>query len=235
MIDDILALSVRSASAVTHRMQAQFVRYVLRRRGLGSCDRIHSFTTREELAQLFMLARRCPMNARALEIGSYLGASTCYIAAGLRGTGASVTCVDTWHNETMPGGIRDTFAEFMNNVRPVATHVQVVRKRSGDVTRHDLHGPFDLVFIDGDHSYLAARADFELVSTLVADEGVVVFHDSRYYEGVSRVIGEALASSEWQLGGNLLNMSWILRAQFSHGSGIVGDSQAQDCAVAAGE
>lgn len=163
---------------------------------------------------LFALARASRVDARVLEIGSYLGASTCYLAAGLRGASASITCVDTWQNETMPGGLRSTFDEFQANIKPVRGQVHMIRRRSGDLEPQEVGGPFDLVFIDGDHSYSNVRTDFKLVERCLAPQGVVIFHDSRYYEGVSRVIGEALASGCWQIAGNVFNMTWLAAAQF---------------------
>jgi predicted O-methyltransferase YrrM len=38
-------------------------------------------------------------------------------------------------------------------------------------------GPYDFVFIDGDHTYDSVRADWENYSPLVVPGGVVVFHD----------------------------------------------------------
>lgn len=35
----------------------------------------------------------------------------------------------------------------------------------------------DLLFIDGGHTYVEVKADFEMYSELVADGGIVVFHD----------------------------------------------------------
>ena len=35
----------------------------------------------------------------------------------------------------------------------------------------------DLLFIDGDHTYAGVRRDFEMYSPLVADQGMVAFHD----------------------------------------------------------
>lgn len=36
---------------------------------------------------------------------------------------------------------------------------------------------YDLIFIDGDHSYNGVKNDFELYKTLLSDRGYVVFHD----------------------------------------------------------
>ena len=73
-----------------------------------------------ELRTLYYLARNCPQNATILEIGSYLGASTCFLAAGVSKVNGRIICVDTWMNETMPEGPRDTYAEFMKNTAGAA-------------------------------------------------------------------------------------------------------------------
>src|SRR5215472_1171352 len=95
------------------------MRALLGRAGLSHARAIHTFTTREELAALADLALCVPAGGRILEIGSYLGASTCYLAAGALGRNVSITCIDTWQNENMPDGVRDTLGEFRRNLAPV--------------------------------------------------------------------------------------------------------------------
>jgi predicted O-methyltransferase YrrM len=50
-------------------------------------------------------------------------------------------------------------------------------------------GPYDLIFIDGDHSHYAVRHDFLNYSPMLAEGGCVVFHDiiPRHGYGVSEV------------------------------------------------
>ncbi|MFB6177607.1 MAG: class I SAM-dependent methyltransferase [Halobaculum sp.] len=44
-------------------------------------------------------------------------------------------------------------------------------------TRDELNNPVDFLFIDGDHTYEGVKQDFEMYSDLVADGGIVAFHD----------------------------------------------------------
>ncbi|HEX3857606.1 MAG TPA: class I SAM-dependent methyltransferase [Verrucomicrobiae bacterium] len=216
MLTTQLEFAKRVARGTHRRIQTSLIKQALCRRGLAGVYNIPTFTVQEELETLFDLARACSPNARVLEVGSYLGASTCFLAAGLRGNCASIVCIDTWQNQTMSDGIRDTFEEFKKNVNAVRQQLTLIRKFSSDVVPEELGGQFDLVFLDGDHSYRQAHADFELVSNLVAANGVLAFHDSQFFEGVSRVIGEALESAKWQIGGSVRNLLWVRRAQFSH-------------------
>jgi predicted O-methyltransferase YrrM len=185
--------------------------------GLAHVDSIATDTDEIELHTLYRLASCCPPGAAALEIGSYLGASACYLAAGLARQSGHLYCVDTWHNETMPEGHRDTFAEFLANTHNFSYLITPVRKKSSELTLGDVSIPLRLVFIDGDHSYPAVKGDFTLASQWLADDGVIVFHDFgyEYFEGVSRVLGEALASGEWVMAGFVGCLAWIKPACWS--------------------
>lgn len=218
MTSGLLHFLVRATRGIHRRTRTFSIRRALRRRSLLNGRKIPTFTDRSELEALFELASACPANARVLEIGSYLGASTCFLAAGLRGPDSHIVCVDTWQNQTMPDGIRDTLGEFERNLSAVRSQLTLVRKTTGDVTPEELGARFNLIFLDGDHSYLQTRADFEKFSPLLTNEGVLAFHDSLFFEGVSRVVGEALSSSRWQIDGNIRNLFWIKRAAFLYKS-----------------
>jgi predicted O-methyltransferase YrrM len=49
---------------------------------------------------------------------------------------------------------------------------------------------YDLLFIDGDHSYEGVKKDFEMYSPLVRKGGLVAFHDILSEEGVNRFWNE---------------------------------------------
>ncbi len=172
---------------------------------------IHTHMTAEELRALHALSSRLPNAATALEIGSYLGASSCRIAAGLSLVKGHLFCVDTWANETMPEGERDTYAEFLANTRGVSDFISPLRKRSDELTFDDIPVPLDLVFIDADHSYRSVKGDFEKVRDWIRDGGTLAFHDTTFFEGVSRVVGEILATGQWQIGGNVDSLTWLTR------------------------
>jgi predicted O-methyltransferase YrrM len=177
---------------------------------------VESYTSRGELLALYELASACPRGGRALEIGSHLGASAVALAAGLARVDGRLYCVDTWDNETMPEGRRDTLAEFRVNVARYRDRIVEVRKRSADLTPDDAPGPFDLVFLDGDHSYESVRADFALIGQWVAPSGTVAFHDfgTVHFPGVSRVVGAALASGEWRMAALVERLACLRRADW---------------------
>lgn len=184
--------------------------------GVPNANRIPTYTSLNELRTLYTLASQCPKNSLSIEIGSYLGASSCYIAAGLTHINGSLVCIDTWENETMPEGEKNTFQEFQKNTLGVSQQIITIRKRSEEINQNDLNNLVDFVFIDGDHSYEAVKADFELVQNWLAEDGIIAFHDfsNSDYEGVSRVVGEAIASGEWLLLGKVETLAWVKRVQW---------------------
>lgn len=186
--------------------------------GLAHASRIPSWTAPAELRALFDLASAAPPNAIVVEIGSHLGASTCYLGAGLatRGSGR-LWCIDTWHNETMPDGVRDTYAEFSANTRALGARLTPVRKRSEALQAGDVPVPVHLAFIDGDHSYEAVRRDFDTVARWLATDGVIALHDfgNDDHEGVTRGVGEALASGRWVQRGLVETLVWITPARWT--------------------
>jgi predicted O-methyltransferase YrrM len=198
------------------QLESFLLQRYLKEAGIANADAISTFTNKRELGALYNLAAACPQGALALEIGSYLGASSCYLAAGLARVNGSLICVDTWQNETMPDGERDTFAEFQKNTNGAKDRIATLRKRSEEISDDEIRSPLNLVFIDGDHSYAGVKNDFECVQKWLAEDGIIAFHDFSHpnFEGVSRVIGEALASGKWMITGQVDTLVWIKRAKW---------------------
>jgi hypothetical protein len=173
---------------------------------------VFSHTTERERLALYQLSSSLPFGANALEIGSHLGSSALFLCAGLKKRSGRLYCVDTWMNETMADGIKDTFPSFSKNTEEYAPLITTIRKNSRELRPFDIPGGLDLVFIDGDHAEDQVRADFKTTAALLKLEGFIAFHDvSSNYPGVSVVIGEALASGAWQLAGLVDNLAWIRR------------------------
>ena len=190
---------------------------LLKNVGAPKADEILTYTSSRELRALYEIASSCSKDAVALEIGSHLGASSCYIAAGLSKVNGHLFCVDSWQNETMPEGEQNTFSDFRKNIHGLREYITPVRKMSNDVSNKDVKVPLNLVFIDGDHSYEAVKSDFELVQKWIAKDGIIAFHDfsNSDYEGVTRVVGEALASVDWKLAGYVDTLVWIKPASWT--------------------
>lgn len=180
---------------------------------LGSEYRVPSDMTVRERHALYRLARSVE-NGWIVEIGSYVGASTVALAKGLSdGSSAGrLICVDTWGNDAMSEGSRDTWRAFTENTKRFCAYITTVRGFSMDVhpeVRKRTKGIVALLFIDGDHSYEAVKADWDTYKTLLRSGATVVFHDTGWAKGVQQVIDQDVAPIAQQKYA-LPNMQWFV-------------------------
>ena len=136
---------------------------------------------------------------RAAEVGSFTGAS----ALALAGYCHRLYCCDTWAGGTDPedpinaiyqraSGPTEVLNAFMDNTQHVCEAIFPFRKVSPAVTAYLRHERFDLVFLDGDHSYSGLKADIEAWLPLVRPGGILCGHDfGGQFPGVERAVVEA--------------------------------------------
>jgi predicted O-methyltransferase YrrM len=162
----------------------------------------------QERGYLFQLASDLPENAQVVEVGSWMGASTCFIAGGLRGDRARIFAVDNfqglstcgedaaWYNRHFQRlGAKSTLEIFRANFAALG-----FTSRSEPIVSDSLaaaqqlagkRGAIDFIFIDGDHSYAACKADILAWAPFVRRGGVIAFHDfGSRADGVTRAIFE---------------------------------------------
>ena len=134
-------------------------------------------TVQERLA-LFQTALGLPQQFTVVEIGSYLGASTAFLGLAALQRDGTIHAVDSWENNAMgPEGERDTWAEFRTNTAPFEHFITPHRGYSTAVYAHGGGIPCDLLFIDGDHSYAAVKADLRDWVPTIKPGGWLAMHD----------------------------------------------------------
>jgi predicted O-methyltransferase YrrM len=154
---------------------------------------------------LYRLARDGEGEGAIVEIGSWMGKSTAWLAAGSMARGREpVHAVDTFegspeHQDTAV--LREegtTYRRFSENLARVGVfeHVAPRVARSLDAAAGWDGQPIRLLFIDGDHSYAAVKADLEAWLPSVTPGGYVVFDDViEAFPGVQRLFAEATADT----------------------------------------
>lgn len=154
---------------------------------------------------LYLLAHDGPGHGAIVEIGSFMGLSTCWLARGSMAANRElVTAVDHFGgslehqaDEPMESSILvsegTTFNRFQENLdrMGVAAHVQPIRANSADAATTWTE-PIRLLFIDGDHSYDGVARDLSLWSPFVVHGGVIALHDVGASPDVSRFYDELL-------------------------------------------
>lgn len=122
-----------------------------------------------EVERLGDLATKVPSSLEIVELGSWKGGSSRFLAAGSQyGGGAHITCIDIWPWEPD----RQAFMDTMDWSR-----VTPLRGRSTEIAKMWMK-PIGLLFIDAAHDYRSVKADYRAWSGLVADGGWLAFHDS---------------------------------------------------------
>ena len=167
---------------------------------------IFSHLTLEEKKLLLTLSEK--NNGIIVEIGSYLGSSSCFLAAGLQNNdNSTLYCIDTWGNHCMiydeddnkDNNLveKDTYAEFLKNTNKYKKKIKTLRGWSFEVVKHfEENGiKIDMLFIDGDHDYEGVKKDWEDYSKHLNKNAIIVFHDTGWATGVRKVINEKVIST----------------------------------------
>lgn len=162
-------------------------------------SRTEGWLTGAEGKALFVLASRCRPPGVIVEIGSWKGKSTTWLAMGSRsGSGLKVCSVDPHGRHGGVKEVDETFKEFAMNIRRagiqdlvvpyVMTSVEAVPKIKDDVA---------LVFVDGNHQYEWVKLDAELWFPKLVNGGHLAFHDAvgNGHGGVHRAVREVVYES----------------------------------------
>ena len=145
---------------------------------------------------VLMLAAACgPGKGEIVEIGSWMGKSTCWLAEGSKSTHREkVHAVDPFDGGPMLKDlpvIREhgtTYHMFVDNLTSVGLfdYVEPIVATSQEAGE-SWNKPIRLLFIDGDHAYESIKTDFEIWSRFLVPEGIVAFDDvTGEYEGAKR-------------------------------------------------
>ena len=163
---------------------------------------IGGWLTPKEGRLLYDLARRCTGRGVIVEIGSWKGKSTIWLASGSRrGAGVMVYAIDPHTAESdnlATQSAAPTFAEFTENIRraDIADLVVPLVTTSANAA-HDFDRPVELIFIDGAHDYASVALDFELWFPRVVDGGTIAFHDTVAWEGPRRLVAQRVFRGGW--------------------------------------
>lgn len=153
--------------------------------------------------------------ASFLEVGCWLGKSTCFLADCIRRSGKNIglTVIDTFkgvegdelQSLLLPfgGSVRLAFEANLKTAG-LFDGVTIIEENSLNAHRHFAARSLDFVFIDGDHSYRGVRQDILNFRPKVKPGGILAGHDYRDSADVKRAVDELLgpcpaSSASWAL------------------------------------
>ncbi len=146
---------------------------------------------------LYRLAAAADPSGAIVEIGSWEGRSTIWLAAGAQaGRGARVVAVDPHVGTHLREPGRSTEQALRANLKRVGlAHRVDVRAETSEQAAGTWSGGVSLLWIDGDHAYESARRDLELWEPHLLADAVVALHDTFVFPGPERVVRELLVRS----------------------------------------
>ncbi|HVT87925.1 MAG TPA: class I SAM-dependent methyltransferase [Tepidisphaeraceae bacterium] len=160
---------------------------------------------KDELIALYELGRSASAEGSIVEIGSFHGSSAAALALGSRkGNHPRIYSIDPYEPFAPPDS-RRTYGPhdrvfLLRTILSagVAEDVWLINLPSVAASRA-WSGPISLLWIDGDHSYEGAKADFDAWSPFVIPGGLVAFDDTTDKNlGPWRVIDEALQTGQFE-------------------------------------
>lgn len=171
-----------------------------------------------------------PEDQAIVELGSYRGKSTCYLATGAAmGSSAPVYAVDAWSEEvsawraavlsSLPSPAYEDFQAQIEKAG-VSDGVRVIRSLT-TLAAELYDGPLvGLLYIDGDHNRRAVLADFRAWRRHLAPNAVVIFDDF----GVTKNPGVALAVGDLEGSGELTDVDKLksTRLAIAHPGDVLG-------------
>lgn len=176
-------------------------------------DQIPGMVPIRRCVHLYLLAFGNGVRGDVIEIGSWQGRSTAYLAQACADTrNGQVHAIDTFQGN--PGHetnylVNDTLAtleqSFRGNIERagLADWVVVHAKHSADAAQ-DVRSQCEgarMLFIDGEHTYEAVASDLKLYADLVLPGGSIVFDDyAPGFEGDVRAIHEHVAAHPGRYG-----------------------------------
>src|SRR5215471_10704245 len=167
--------------------------FVLPDKHRRAAEAARGFMPPAEGEALFEVAARYASVGPIVEIGTYCGKSTIYLASAASQAGQVVLPVDHHRGseENQPGweyhdanlvdpavGLLDTLPSFRSTLAATGLeqHVIAIVGRSADVARL-WHEPLGMLFIDGGHTDAAATADYVGWAPWVRLGGALAIHD----------------------------------------------------------
>jgi MMP 1-O-methyltransferase len=178
--------------------------------------RIPGWTRGEEAREIAHISQSLPEGAVIAEIGSFLGGSAVLLAGArkLRRSGR-VHCIDPFDasgdafsvpiyraiKDSLRASLRESFD---NNIRRAGLNEWVeVHQGYADEVAANWAEPIDMLFMDGDQSYVAVRKVYESWSPFLKCGGIIAVHNSQsgfYHEshdGHMRLVLEVIKPPQY--------------------------------------
>jgi predicted O-methyltransferase YrrM len=148
-------------------------------------------------------------NASFLEVGTWKGRSTVYMADKIKESGKNIklTAIDIFGKFISQGKQEDTtdiYNEFLENIEPYKNIVTVLKGDSKTLHSEFPDESFDFIFIDGGHEYETISEDIKGWYPKLKKGGIFGGHDCDW-PGVHKAIYEYFGEAV-----NIRGITWLI-------------------------
>lgn len=157
-------------------------------------------------------------NAKFVEVGSWKGRSSCFMAVEILNSGKNIEfyCVDTWkgseeHQEMDIIHSDNLYQEFIKNIEPVSNIIKPIRMDSLDASKTFEDETLDFVFIDAAHDYESVKKDIIHWYPKVKKNGILAGHDYAPSWGVKRAVDEWAAENNIDIVVDHGSICWLCK------------------------
>lgn len=168
-----------------------------------SANRIEGWLSDSEGEFLYKSARGVSGRGVIVEIGSWKGKSTVWLAKGAKaGSNTKIYAIDphTGGSEHRKHGDVWTFDQLRENLEMAGVDEIVVPVvKTSEEAAKGWDKPVEFIFIDGAHEYELVKLDFQLWFPHVIEGGRVAFHDTItiYWSGPAKVAKQYIYRSRY--------------------------------------
>ncbi len=151
--------------------------------------KIQGWMTCNELKWLYDTASLLPDGALIVEVGAWKGRSTCALGLAIKNTSKHMITVDhfegssnergTYHSEA---SCKDIEAILKNNINSLEldSYITVLKIESELAVKDMFPKKYNMLFLDGDHTYDAVCTDLKNWIPLAAPRAIISGHDYQY-------------------------------------------------------
>jgi len=152
-----------------------------------------------------------PENSHFVEVGSFFGCSTVYMAVEIINSGKQIKLdsIDKWDFDWNLDGVKvNVYESYLKNIETVKHIINPIKGFSLDVVRRYEDKSLDFVFIDANHDYEYVKDDIIKWLPKVKDNGIIAGHDYiQSFPGVIQAVDELFGNKAIKNG----CCSWVVK------------------------
>ncbi len=151
-----------------------------------------------------------PSNSHFVELGSFFGCSTIYMAVEIINSGKQIKfdSIDKWDfNWNLDNVSVNVYEEYLKNIEPIKHIINPIRGFSKEIVKNYEDSSLDFIFIDADHEYEGIKNDITWWYPKLKQNGIIAGHDYiEAFPGVIKAVDEFFGKENIIRNGS----SWIL-------------------------